>query len=103
MRGSPGRKGLLLLYSVGRSLVAIAAASWHSMSMSAAKPTFADKLINLMWRKPAQDLPERTRRRVVVHIVPYLFCLYILAYLDRMNVAVAQFGMMKGVEDGGVG
>jgi hypothetical protein len=30
---------------------------------------------------------ERTRRRVTMYLIPFLFCLYILAYLDRVNVA----------------
>src|SRR5262245_9342948 len=84
-------------------VVAIAATSWHSMSMNAAKLTFAEKLMHLLWRSPAEDVGELARRRVVVHVVPYLFFLYILAYLDRMNVAVARFGMREPVEKGGVG
>src|SRR5437879_868560 len=71
--------------------------------MHGSSPTFANRLMTLFWRAPTTELGERTRRRVVVHLLPYLFFLYILAYLDRTNVAVAQFGMMEPVEDGGVG
>ncbi len=48
-------------------------------------------------------LPERTRRRVLLYLIPYLFFLYILAYLDRANVSVAMEGMNRPVEKGGVG
>lgn len=59
--------------------------------------------INFFWRKPATTLAESTRRRVSLHLIPYLFFLYILAYLDRVNVSVAQLGMMKSPEEGGLG
>src|SRR5262245_43641698 len=65
--------------------------------------TFADRLMGLFWRKPPGDLGERTRRRVVVHLLPYLFFLYILAYLDRVNVSVAQLGMEKPTSEDGLG
>ena len=42
-----------------------------------------------MGQLPPADLPERTRRRVILYLIPYLFFLYILAYLDRVNVSVA--------------
>ena len=36
------------------------------------------------WGRPAANsVGERTRRRVWVHLLPILFCLYILAYIDR--------------------
>src|SRR5262245_58985860 len=68
-----------------------------------ASPSLADRLTRLIWRKPAADLPERTRRRVVVYLIPYLFFLYILAYLDRVNVSVAKFGLTKDFDEGGAG
>src|SRR5438128_7025640 len=54
-----------------------------------------ERLLRLFWRKPPGSLAERTRRRVTLHLIPYLFFLYILAYLDRVNVSVAQLGMME--------
>ncbi|MBY0230695.1 MAG: MFS transporter [Gemmataceae bacterium] len=48
-------------------------------------------------------LPERTRRRVALYLIPYLFFLYILAYLDRANVSVAMEGMNLPPSQGGVG
>lgn len=62
-----------------------------------------DRFINFFWRKPAADIGERTRRRVSLHLIPYLFFLYILAYLDRVNVSVAQLGMEKPPDDDGLG
>ena len=57
-------------------------------------PSVADRLTKLFWRKPVDDLGETTRRRVVVYLIPFLFFLYILAYLDRVNVSVAALGMI---------
>jgi MFS transporter, ACS family, tartrate transporter len=65
--------------------------------------SLAEKVMTLVWRRPPQTLGERTRRRVVIHLIPWLFFLYILAYLDRVNVSVAKFGMEKAVSDGGLG
>jgi MFS transporter, ACS family, tartrate transporter len=70
---------------------------------SSPRPTFADKLINFIWARPTSDLGERTRRRVVVHLIPFLFCLYILAYLDRVNVSVAKLRMQAPPANGGLG
>src|SRR5207245_7583546 len=52
---------------------------------------------------PAATLAERTRRRVSLHLIPYLFFLYILAFLDRVNVSVAELAMENPVEQGGMG
>ena len=65
--------------------------------------TLADRLSALFWRSPAPDLAEQTRRRVVVHLIPYLFFLYVLAYVDRSNVSVAKLGMEKDPSAGGLG
>jgi sugar phosphate permease len=62
-----------------------------------------ERLLSFFWRKPPDTLAERTRRRVTLHLIPYLFFLYILAYLDRVNVSVAQFGMEQSPEEGGLG
>jgi MFS family permease len=63
----------------------------------------SERLLSVFWRKPPDSVAERARRRVTLHLIPYLFFLYILAYLDRVNVSVAQFGMEKPPSDGGVG
>jgi len=41
------------------------------------------------------DVGDRARRRIVRRIMPYLFILYIVAYLDRVNVGFAGL-QMKG-------
>jgi ACS family tartrate transporter-like MFS transporter len=38
-----------------------------------------------------------------LHLIPWLFFLYILAYLDRVNVSVAQLGMELSPAEGGLG
>ena len=67
------------------------------------RPSLADRMMGLIWPSPPAGVPERTRRRVVFYLIPYLFFLYILAYLDRVNVSVAGLGMHKGAEEGGLG
>jgi sugar phosphate permease len=64
---------------------------------------FGDRWMRIVWRKPPMDIAERTRRRVTVHLLPFLFFLYILAYLDRVNVAVAQLGMTLPPSERGLG
>jgi MFS family permease len=63
----------------------------------------AETLMRWLWRRPAAGLAERARRRVTVYLVPYLFFLYILAYLDRVNVSVAALRMVHPVSEGGLG
>lgn len=55
------------------------------------------------WLNAAPTLAERTRRRVALHLIPYLFFLYILAFLDRANVSVAALGMTESIERDGLG
>ena len=65
--------------------------------------SWSDRWMNVFWRKPAETVGERTRRRVTVHLLPYLFFLYILAYLDRFNVSVAKLGMTLSPQENGLG
>jgi sugar phosphate permease len=65
--------------------------------------SLADRIQQLIWRKPAAGIAERTRRRVVLRLIPYLFFLYVLAYLDRVNVSAAELKMCQPVEAGGLG
>ncbi|MFM7150406.1 MAG: MFS transporter [Gemmataceae bacterium] len=65
--------------------------------------SFANKLLPIIWPTTAPDIGEQTRRRVVLHLIPFLFFLYILAYLDRVNVSVAKLGMNEQVYSGGLG
>jgi ACS family tartrate transporter-like MFS transporter len=48
-------------------------------------------------------LPERARRRISRRLIPWLFFLYILAYLDRVNISAAALGMGLPPEKGGLG
>jgi sugar phosphate permease len=75
------------------------------MTSNGAKPPrgLGEWLIALVQRGPAGTLAEQTRRRVTLRLIPFLFFLYILAYLDRVNVSVAQLGMEKSVGEGGLG
>ena len=41
------------------------------------------------------DLAEHTRRHIALRLLPFLFLLYILNYLDRTNVAFAAIGMTR--------
>ena len=50
---------------------------------------WGERMMALIWRKPAETVGERARRRITVHLIPYLFFLYILAYLDRVNIGFA--------------
>src|SRR5947209_8118645 len=56
-----------------------------------------------VWPWPAATLAEQTRRRVSLRLIPYLFVLYILAYLDRVNVSVAQLALQEPPDQGGLG
>lgn len=41
------------------------------------------------------DLAERTRRKITRRLVPFLFILYIISYLDRVNLGYAALDMMR--------
>jgi ACS family tartrate transporter-like MFS transporter len=73
------------------------------MTTNAAELGGGNRLLALFWRKPAETLAERTRRRVTLYLIPFLFFLYILAYLDRVNVSVAALDMAKPPAEGGLG
>jgi MFS transporter, ACS family, tartrate transporter len=52
---------------------------------------------------PTQTVGQRALWRIWLRLVPYLFFLYILAYLDRVNVSVAGLRMQDSIADGGLG
>jgi MFS transporter, ACS family, tartrate transporter len=62
-----------------------------------------DRLMAIFWRKPAPSVAERSRRRITLHLIPLLFFLYILAYIDRSNISVASLGLAASPEHGGLG
>src|SRR5436190_21943248 len=43
----------------------------------------------------APEVPEHIRRRVAFRILPYAFLLYIIAFIDRVNVSYAALGLTK--------
>jgi MFS transporter, ACS family, tartrate transporter len=46
-----------------------------------------------MLASPATELAARTRHRIAVRLLPFLFVLYIANYIDRTSVAYAALGM----------
>lgn len=44
---------------------------------------------------PAASIESRTIRKLRVRIIPFLFLLYIVAYLDRINIGFAALTMNK--------
>jgi ACS family tartrate transporter-like MFS transporter len=47
---------------------------------------------------PAREsapVAERTRRRINRHLLPFLFLLYIIAFLDRINISFAGLDMTR--------
>jgi ACS family tartrate transporter-like MFS transporter len=42
-----------------------------------------------------RPVPDHIRRRVAWRVLPYLFLLYIIAFLDRVNVSYAALGLTK--------
>ena len=42
---------------------------------------------------PANDVAERARRRIARRLLPFLFVLYVIAFMDRVNVAYAALEM----------
>jgi ACS family tartrate transporter-like MFS transporter len=51
----------------------------------------------------AEAVGKRAHWRVFWRLIPFLFFLYILAYLDRVNVGVAGLKMKKPLSEGGMG
>src|SRR5438552_9587581 len=43
--------------------------------------------------EPTRMLAERTRRRITARLAPFLFALYVLNYIDRVNVSFAALQM----------
>lgn len=72
-------------------------------SLESSGDRWGDRLMRLVWPKPPATVGERTRRRIALHLIPYLFFLYILAYIDRTNIGVAKLAMSLPPEQGGLG
>src|SRR5688572_12680263 len=46
---------------------------------------------------PDPDVPRRTRRKVALRVLPLLFALYVVAYLDRANISFAKLRMQDAL------
>ena len=46
---------------------------------------------------PAAVLPPALRRKVAGRILPLIFVLYVIAYLDRMNIGYAKIRMQSAL------
>jgi sugar phosphate permease len=44
---------------------------------------------------PAHDVAARARRRIARRLLPFLFILYVISFLDRVNVAYAALEMTR--------
>jgi len=53
----------------------------------------------------AASLSQNTRRRIALRLLPFLFILYVIAFLDRMNVGTAALEMPRdlGLNDRAIG
>jgi len=49
---------------------------------------------------PATTVADRARRRIARRLLPYLFVLYVVAYLDRVNVGYAALQMTRDLRFG---
>lgn len=54
---------------------------------------------------PVTDIAARTRRRIARRLLPFLFILYVIAFLDRMNIGAAALQMPHdlGFSEGVIG
>jgi MFS transporter, ACS family, tartrate transporter len=59
-----------------------------------------------MAAKPQRDpnsIADRCRRRIMWRLMPFLFVLYVIAYLDRVNVGFAALQLKDSLAKGGLG
>src|ERR1700719_3626435 len=52
-----------------------------------------DATIPISHATPLADVAQSARRRIAIRLLPFLFLLYIVAFLDRMNVSAAALQM----------
>ncbi len=67
--------------------------------------TLADDTKRIASSGPEHEVAERARRRIAQRLLPFLFLLYVIAFLDRMNVGAAALQMPHdlGFSEGVVG
>ena len=70
-------------------------AVWTTYSEPADTPAFDEVAMSTVSRDPAQadDVAERTRRHITRRLAPFLFVLYVLNYMDRVNISFAALQM----------
>src|ERR1700730_6533817 len=67
--------------------------------------TIADDTKTVVPSGPESDIAARARRRIARRLLPFLFLLYVIAFLDRMNVGAAALQMPHdlGFSEGVIG
>lgn len=50
---------------------------------------------NISFETPVREIAVRTRRRITRRLMPFLICLFMVAFLDRVNVSYAALEMTK--------
>ena len=75
----------------------------HGLRKTEHRDGWGDFWMPKIWWKPAPNVGEQARRRVSVHLIPVLFTLYIIAYIDRSNISWASIQMSKSTAEGGLG
>jgi MFS transporter, ACS family, tartrate transporter len=67
--------------------------------------TIADDTKTIATSVPGPDVSQRARHRIARRLLPFLFLLYVIAFLDRMNVGAAALQMPQdlGFSEGVVG
>jgi ACS family tartrate transporter-like MFS transporter len=46
---------------------------------------------------PNPEIAAQTRRRITLRLMPFLFLLYLVSYLDRVNVSYASLEMTRSL------
>src|SRR5258708_17542614 len=67
--------------------------------------TLVDATKAVMTSAPEPDVARRARHRIARRLLPFLFLLYVIAFLDRMNIGAAALQMPHdlGFSDGVIG
>ena len=67
--------------------------------------TTADDTERIATSGPEPTVAERARHRIALRLLPFLFLLYVIAFLDRMNVGAAALQMPHdlGFSEGVIG
>src|SRR3982074_1047004 len=65
----------------------------------------ASPMVENVGASRVSEVGKRARRRIAKRLLPFLFVLYVIAFLDRMNIGAAALQMPRdlGFSDGVVG